>query len=295
MNLAQACRLRRGKFRYQSDGEDVLVYRVYKGRRAGEADFRIFREYRSLFDRYVAWLDVLIPLEEDDRLFPYVYPGAIPSNNSVSKFRSIHPRCERLGIKYFGPQSLRKTRINWLLRRSGDPALTAEMAQHSQETLIRVYRQPNHQIAAREITRFHQLTDPAIAPPGPGACIEMRRNPRSITRKPENAPTPDCVNPAGCLFCDFHRDIETMEYVWSLLSYCQLKIIELARFAPPSKNDTAHPAITSVISRISAKLKFFEESSAIRSQWVSEARNRVLEGRYHEAWDGFIQCLEIDA
>jgi len=50
-----------------------------------------------------------------------------------------------------------------------------------------------------------------------------------------------------------------------------------------------------VIDRVSAKLKAFQESSAIRAEWVREARDRVAEGRFHPKWDGFIQCMELAA
>mgnify|MGYP001082398299 CR=1 FL=1 len=294
MNLAQAHKLRRGEFRFQSDDGDLLVYRVYKGRRGGQADFRIFKEYRPLFERYIAWLDEIVPESDDTRLFPFVYIGRIPAANHAPTFKAIRARCVRLGVRDFRPQALRKTRVNWLLRRSRDPGLAAEMAQHTQETLIRVYQQPNHQVAAKEITRFHQLTDPSIAPPGPGACIELRRSPRAMVDMPIGAPIPDCVSPAGCLFCDFHRDIESPDYIWSLASYRYLKAAELSQYHPPSRGDIAHPVVA-VLKRISEKLNCFEASSEVRAQWVREARDRISESRFHPAWDGFIQLTELRA
>ncbi|HEY8585433.1 MAG TPA: hypothetical protein VIL60_01750 [Rhodanobacter sp.] len=294
MNLAQAHKLRRGEFRFQSDGGDIHVYRVYKGRRGGQADFRIFKEYRPLFERYIAWLDEIVPESDDARLFPFVYTSQIPAAHYAPTFKAIQTRCARLGIRAFRPQALRNTRVNWLLRRSCDPELTAEMAQHTQETLIRVYQQPNHQVAAKEITRFHQLTDPSIAPPGPGACIELRRSPRPIVDMPLGAPTPDCVSPSGCLFCDFHRDIESQDYIWSLASYRYLKAVELSQYHPPSKGTPAHPVVA-VLNRISDKLNYFEASNEIRAQWVREARDRISESRFHPAWDGFIQLMELRA
>lgn len=171
MNLSQAAHLERTEFRFQSEGSDLLLYRVYKGRRGGEAAFRIFKEYRAQFEKYLAWLELMLPISEDTRLFPYAHPGAIPSKHHVSRFTSLRACCKKLGIKCFRPQSLRKTRVNWLLRRSQDVDLTAEMAQHTQQTLMRVYEQPNHQVAVKEITRFHKLMDPSLDATGPGACI----------------------------------------------------------------------------------------------------------------------------
>lgn len=294
MNLAQAKRLKRGRFRYQSENEDYLVYRVYKGRRGGEAEFCIYKEYRPLFERYLKWLSTIAPQGNDSRLFPFVYPGQIPPEGKLPRFEAIRIRASRLGMTWVGPRALRKTRVNWLLRRSGNADLTAEMAQHSKEVLFASYVKPHHQVAAVEITRFHHLTDPAISPPGPGACVEVHRSPRYIVDAPLEAPTPDCVSPAGCLFCDFHRDIDREDYLWSLASYRHLKTLELGRYAPPANEAPSHPAVA-VIDRITAKLVNLELSSEVRAQWVREALDRVREGRFHPAWDGFIQCMDVPA
>lgn len=294
MNLAQAHKLKRGRFRYQTEGEDVLVYRVYKRRRGGEAEFRVYKAYRKIFEHYLQWVAAIVPQSEDQRLFPFIYPHQIPPEDSSPRFKAIRIRARRLGMDWVGPRELRKTRVNWLLRRSRDPALTAEMAQHSKEVLFHSYEQPHHQVAAIEITRFHRLTDPAIAPPGPGWCVEVHRMPRAFEGAPSEAPAPDCVSPAGCLFCDFHRDIDSEDYVWSLASYRHLKLLELRRYAPPAKEAPLHPA-ASVADRITAKLRHLELGSETRSLWVRESLDRIREGRFHPAWDGFIGCAEAPA
>ncbi|WP_318351489.1 hypothetical protein [Klebsiella quasipneumoniae] len=102
---------------------------------------------------------------------------------------------------------------------------------------------------------------------------------------PKNGPRPDCINAAGCLFCTQHRDIESEDHVWSLGSLRHLKSLELARYRPSSSGKhltTEHPALL-VIDRLTAKLRFFEESSEVRRLWVEEARARISEGDYHPA------------
>lgn len=191
------------------------------------------------------------------------------------------------------PRKLRGTRINWLLRESQNPHQVAEMAQHSMETLMRVYADPHPQIAMVEITRFHQQTDPSLSPPAPGRC--MSATPESMSVIPKNAPRPDCINSAGCLFCTQHRDIESEDHVWSLYSFRHLKSLELARYCPPTLGQhliAEHPALL-IIDRLTAKLRFFEESSEVRRLWVEEARARICEGDYHPAWDGFIRLAEL--
>jgi hypothetical protein len=230
--------------------------------------------------------------EEETRLFPFVYPHKIPRAGKAPQFRAIKERCKRLGVHHFLPTMLRSTRINWLLRRSGDPSLTAEMAQHTQQTLFRVYERPNHQLAAREISRYHRLNDPSFSP-APGFCAGPSEKPILIADAPDNAPVPDCGNPSGCLFCFFHRDIDSEDYVWSLASYRYCKRLELDKYIPNSKSAT-HPAIA-VIDRITAKLQHIEFSSEIRKTWINEANNRIREGRYHPFLDGTIQLLEIQS
>lgn len=292
MNLTQGHRLKRGPFRFQSAGDDVEVFREYKGRRGGEVEFRIFKAYRRHFERYREWIDHFVPADEDPRLFPFIYPTMIPAIDSPPNLEATKKRCKAIGLKFVGPQKLRRTRVNWLLRRTRDPDLTADEAQHSKQTLFKVYEEPNHHLAAREITTFFKLTDPSITPPGPGACVDLHRRPESVPGKPPEAPAPDCISPAGCLFCVFHRDVDSEDYVWSLASYRYLKTIELSFYKPPSRNAPEHPA-AAVINRVTAKLEHLRQSSEIRALWVREAEDRVSEGVYHPHWDGFIQLMEI--
>jgi hypothetical protein len=290
MNLAQAVKLRRSNFRFQTDGDEIVAY-VYKARRRGEAIFRAFRAYKEHFFRYLKWLDAIFSDPGDDRLFPFVHTAKIPSVDHLPGFSSIQKQMKALGIVTFSPQVLRKTRVNWLLRRSHDPMLTAEMAQHTKEVLLRVYDQPHHQSAAMEITRFHHAIDPAIASPGPGMCVDVHNDPTPIPDCPQAAPKPDCISPEGCLFCIYHRDIASQDYCWKLTSHRRVKTIELSHYAPPEKNPPEHPAQV-VIDRINAKLNAIEASNEVRAVWVRDASDATRAGRYHPAWDGFIQLLE---
>ena len=290
MNLSQAATLKRGEFRFQSDGADILVYRVYKGRRSGEAEFSIFKEYAPLFKRYIKWLDTLSD-PNDDRLFPFVYPHKIPTKGAAPRFQAVIRRCEALDIKYFRPLALRKTRINWLLRKSRDPDLVAEMAQHTKETLIRVYEEPHHQTAAVEISKFYRLTDPGLKSVGPGMCT-AKIYPAQPASTSEDRVQPDCSTPAGCLFCEFQRDVDSEDYVWSLATFQYLKMLELDKYVPPQGKHAEHPT-HAVIKRIQQKLIHFADSSETRSLWVEEAANRMKEGRFHDHYAGLIHLLEV--
>lgn len=49
------------------------------------------------------------------------------------------------------------------------------------------------------------------------------------------------------------------------------------------------------VERLSAKLRFFQESSEVRRLWVEETFSRIAEEDYHPAWDGFIRLAEVTA
>jgi hypothetical protein len=288
LNLSQAHKLKRGPMRFQRDGDD---YRVYKSRRGGEVAFKIYRAYRPLFERYMKWLDALNLTTADDRLFPFVYPTVIPAIDAPPRFKALRSRFSRMNTDFHGPLALRNTRVNWVVRHTGDVALTADMHQHTPQTLLRHYEAPNHQLAVREITRFHEITDPALSSPGPGVCVGVGEAPKQLEQFDEFTPQPDCISPAGCLFCWYHRDQLSDDYVWSLVSYMRLKSIEMTCYVPPARDAPKHPA-EAVIQRISAKLEAISAIGAEAKRWVAEARDRIREENYHPAWDGFIQCAE---
>ncbi|MGF6414050.1 site-specific integrase [Paraburkholderia sp. MM5482-R1] len=287
MNLAQARALKVGRFVYASHLDGYQVRRIYKDRRKGEVEFEIYREYRHLIERYLVWRQAMFP--NDERLFPRWQTGRT-DEPSLIVFSAVKSRCKRLGIRYCGTQVLRRTRTNWLLRRTQDPDVTAEMAQHAKETLLRIYENPNHQLAVIEISHFHLKSDPTIAPPGPGTCTG--KNPEPLPNVPPAAPRPDCTSPAGCLFCQRQRDLDDADYPWSLASFRYLKSLELSKYRPPVKRQDPHPAAL-VISRIGAKLDALRSSDPQHAQWVDEALTRIDEGVFHPAWDGFIQLIEL--
>ncbi|ELQ00315.1 site-specific integrase [Pseudomonas syringae] len=291
MNLKQAHTLRVEQFHYSSHLDGYQV-RSYKNRRYGEVLFEIYATYRKWFKRYLEWRNEWFPNEAEGLLFPLVRTGG-RNIKTAPHFSNIKLTCRAIGIPFIRPRMLRGTRINWLLRESQNPRQVAELAQHTVETLIRVYSDPHPQTAMAEITRFHKQNDPSLASPAPGICASVK--PEAMCGLPTAAPRPDCVNAAGCLFCIQHRDIESEDHVWSLDSLRHLKTLELARYRPPNLDERPaadHPALL-VIDRLVAKLNFFEESSDVRRQWVEEARSRIDEGYYHPAWDGFIQLAEL--
>lgn len=290
MNLEQAHQLRTSKFRYSSHLDGYQVHRVYKGRRQGEVAFEIFSEYREIFERYLAWRREMFPGDEEGLIFPLIGTGRLPG--VAPAFTMVQKVCKKLGIAFIGPQALRKTRVNWFLRRSRDASMTAEMHAHTQQTLIRSYEQPSLQVAMAEISRFHAITGSEKPACGPGLCLNSGAEPKAIPFTPANTATPDCINPGGCLFCIHQRDIDSEDHVWSLVSYRYLKSLELSRYRPHADAREPHPAM-SAIDRVTAKLHEFEKSSDERASWVVEALSRIEEEHYHSRWNGFIRLMEL--
>lgn len=290
MNLSQAQGLALRHFSYASDIDGYKV-REYKSRRQGEVLFEVYSEYRSHFERYLAWRRELFP--ESKQLFPLIRQGA--HEKSACRFEAIQAACKNAGVPWVGPRTLRGTRVNWLLRRSGDPDLTAEMAQHSKQTLLRVYEVPSQQRAIGEITRFWQANDPSLAGATPSLAVapgDCDGTPVASAAKPKSAPEPDCRRPSGCLWCEHHRDIDSFDYVWSLACFRHLKGLEKSKHCPPSKQRNApHPA-DHVMQRLGEKLSWFNGSNDQRREWVEEALARVEEGDYHEQWVYLIKPME---
>lgn len=289
MNLAQVHSLRKDQFHYKSHMDGYQV-RCYKRRREGVVLFEIFEGYKEWFERYLKYRDQWFPGEPEGLVFPLVRRGG-RSIEKAPQLALVKQIMAELDMPFLGPRKLRGARINWLLRETQEPSHVAELAQHSLETLRRVYNKPSPQIAKIEIARFHQESDPFLQSPAPGNCEAV--TPTPLVGISKFAPRPDCINASGCLFCTQHRDIESLDHIWSLSSLRYLKSIELSRYQPSKSNPKTHPALL-VVERLTAKLLFFKESKATLRQWVEEADARIKEEDYHPAWDGFIRLAELE-
>lgn len=284
MNKAQAAKIKIGKFTYKSDTGGYTVRRLYKNRAKGTVEFHIYNEYRQHLESYVKWRGRFFPDDPDGLLFPNV---GRRHREADTDFAAIRKRCIRLGIRFIPARDIRNTRANWLLRRSNDSSLTAEINQHTEKTLLTHYVKPNHQIALIEVSRFIHEIDPALAPPGPGACVEAE--PKVIAGSSVKAPTPDCRTPAGCLFCEHQRDLKTLDHTWSLATYRYLKSLEIANTRTDiSKSE----ALELTITELSKRLNHFNEEGDEFAGWVLEANARVDEGNYHPHWDFMITMME---
>lgn len=287
MNFSQAQSLKFRHFSYASHLDGYHV-RDRKARRGGDVLFEIFKEYKSHFERYLKWRARLFP--DSDRIFPFInIRGGAESRLHQFRLRKIFLA---QGIPFVPPRTLRNTRVNWLLRRSGDPVQTAEMAQHSKETLALHYEEPSLQRAISEVMRFWVKNDPHFGrfeSVSPGECDGK---PVPTSDIPQGALRPDCLRPSGCLWCEHHRDIDSQDYIWSLASYRHLKLVELSKWTVSREALKDAPPVQLVIDRLTEKLQWFGSSSDRRRRWLEEALTRIEEGSYHDAWEGIIHDVE---
>lgn len=289
MNLAQAHKLKRGSFSYHSFHDGYHVHRVYKDRRKGEVEFFIYSEYRPIFERYLAWLNMIIPEDQSVKLFPMWSPHGrddkiLPSLHALIRTAKV------VGVKFVGPRTLRTIRSNWLARLAKSTEIASELGQHLEQTFLTSYDSPDPLSASVEITRFYSEIDPRLAAPGPGICIRTAHTVKPISGIPGEAPEPDCLNPAGCLFCEHQRDIDTEDHFWSLASYRYLKIIELSKYRLPDK--IRRLPTMAVIERLSQKLSVIADAEPRYSEMVSEAIAKVEESDFHPRWEGLIRLAE---
>ncbi len=289
MSLEQAKALEYGALKYKPLSDSWHV-QCFKKRRQGEVSFKIYKSYKAAFGRYRNFISYFFP--DSDVLFPQFDSTAgvvSQSRRGISTLSGLRQVVKEYNIPWVPPRALRNTRVNWLLRRSGDPELTADMAQHTKEVLKDRYERPSQQRAMVEITRFWSKHDPIQLGELKGSLIasECDGRPEANDDKPKSVVEPNCVNPSGCLWCSHRRDLDSEDYVWSLASMRYLKTIEAGLNVTPK----AVPA-DEVVRRISDMIAWYRNSTPERAQWVFEAEQRIAEGAYHSNWSPIIEFLE---
>ncbi|MEQ7918986.1 hypothetical protein ABQX22_07300 [Xanthomonas sp. WHRI 1810A] len=289
INLAEARKLKVGKFSYKGLSDGYEVRRIYKNRKKGAVEFEIFSGYKEIFEHYLKWRNELYPLEANDLLFPFFSHQRKTFSDFAPSFEAVKSRCEMLGITSILARNLRKLKLNWFARQTKNLQLTLEQGQHTKETYFRHYHIPNFQMALVEISSFYKAHDPTLQAAGAGGCSIA--SPLAISAIPKHATVPDCISPAGCLFCASHRDIDSQDHAWSLASYRHYKTLELATYKSQLIQHNSNPCALA-IDAVTSKLRSFAESNQNRAKWVKEALDRVAESHYHPKWDGFIQLLE---
>lgn len=285
MNLSEASKLKLQDFRFKEEGAFTQVY-AYKGRKKGEVIFTIFKEYKPFFLNYLAFRRLINSEANSSLLFGrFPQPGNPVSRNPNP--RSLIMFLKRMGVPHRPASEFRKTRQNWLARKSGNPEMASEMAQHDLETYARNYAKPHHQTAATEFAGFYaRLAENRKAALG-GGCVEV--NPIPIASTPLEINIPDCINPALCLFCVNYKGQITYDYIWALLTFGRLKMYEDLCHR---KGQAGGITENSIVKRVREIAKQFSEVNAKCSGWYLKADGKVRAGEYHPRWAGFFDIID---
>lgn len=287
-NLTQVLRLKGGQFRYRSDGAYLHVL-VWKGRAKHSVGLRVHKAYRAHFESYLAWRNEIFPGDPEGLTFPFIWnDGEKALERSAWAFDDARKLMKSIGEPFVNTRQLRKTAGNFVKRRTSRQ-IAAELLGNSVRTFRETYEEVDHQGAASELVSFWQDAEAAmVSAVGPGAC--SRADPQRLADAPEGAPLPDCEGAAGCLFCDKNRDLRSFDHVWNLASLYHLKLEELNADRVTDARMGADP-VELAVRRIAAKIEAFETMGAEMGGWVTEAKLRVGEGRYHPFYTETFQLL----
>jgi len=194
-----------------------------------------------------------------------------------------------LGRPFVPASVLRTCALNKVLQEGGNIDDVLKLGQHSRRTFFRSYFLPNHQLASKEWSDFFKfVNDRRKAALVFGGC--SGESGKKIPIVAGGSPEPDCINPAGCLFCVHYRGEESMDYIWALLSYKKLKCLEYACSKAAALSDSITP-LEGLLARIADVESQFMVKAALQESH-SEASERILEENYHPYWRGFIELLE---
>lgn len=283
MNLSQALSLKQTEFRMMKQDDEYEVFTVYKNRKQGEATFRCYKDYRSIFLNYLKWLKE-IGFTEEDSLFPFVAIRSVfKTKEKQYKPQRLRELCKQTSIPYISTQKLRTFKSNWLFKNSDDKSVVVTLMSHDKKTFEKHYRKQTKLESIKELSEYNakDLVKLLI-----GLCASHCQNPKN-DQTIETSISPDCINPEGCLFCINHKDIRSYDYCFKLLSHRYLKQLELT-LNPHNGN---HPA-KDIITRIEQKIEHLKELGDSEKKWIVQAEASVMSGDYHSDWSDSILLIE---
>lgn len=284
MNFSQAIDLKIDDYRWMTDNEFYSVFKVYKGRRQGEAIFKCFKSYRIILDRYIKWLKD-VGFKSGDSLFPYLYRGIIKIDKKGNSPELIRDICNDLKISYYNISKIRKFRSNWFASKLENIESIKSVMSHSIETFRKNYERINVDKAIIQIADFHDKSIQFVNSSGAGMCASNNKNPIAIEGSLDFQP--DCISQEGCLFCIYHKDILSYDYFFRLATHAYIKELEMI-LNPVLGN---HPA-KMVIDRINEKLNEICKLGDKEKKEVIKAKAEVRSKSFHPEWATLIDILE---
>ncbi|NVK21219.1 MAG: hypothetical protein HWD86_01760 [Kangiellaceae bacterium] len=276
MNVTQVLHISRRGFSYKLQGHSDWLVTQNKARAGGPKSFVIYKDYKERFKEFIVFIDRFRPEQ------PYLFPltRSLIKAKGLVNYNLLKKHLKRDKVPWIPPSKTRNTRVNFLNRLIDDANVSSEIAQHAKETFEQHYHKPSQQRAMTALTTFWR--DNPINLIG-GGC---RGAPEPVDNLPSGINKPDCISQSGCLFCKNHRDVNSEDYVWSLVSFRQLKLIEAAQ--PVSRELPAD--IT--VERLNKKIETFKGLTKQSMLWVKEALLKVDEGNYHPIWADIIKFWE---
>lgn len=252
---------------------------AYKPRKQSDVEIFVYAEYKNHFLNYLRFLKEVYP-DGCEYLFPLQTKGAKRVEEYVQvTFAKFMKRAGRVCLT---ADSLRKKRVNWLLRETHNPSFVASDAQHTKRTLLEQYSAPSQEIAFSEWADFfskRKLSRDAVLE---GQCIPVSAVPIA-----SDVVTPDCMNPTGCLFCIYYQGVKTLDYIWSLATFRFLKYSEFMLI--PINRDLAGSPQKAVVDRIDLIMDAFSRQDDACWEWKKEAELRILERNFHPNYRGLIE------
>jgi hypothetical protein len=286
-NIAPSLKLTRAKFDYKPLGAQYEI-REYKNRRGGEVLFKIPKSYKPHFEKYLRFIQEYAPTSTF--LFPFLKKGLgyrKRTDYDIANFKKI---CISNEIPWTAPRKFRKIGLNILIRLCSDEETSAEYANHGVAVFRQSYEFPSLQRAMIEVTRFWEKNDPLTHGRPMVSLFNTPCNgmPELIEDATNKLPQPDCISPTGCIGCKHYKDENSLDYVWNLLSFKYLKIIE----SSSHRTNELKPSDIA-IDWVNLKINWFKSSDDHKhKEWVDESELRIEEGDYHPSWSRKIEKYE---
>lgn len=263
--------------------DGTIQVECWKNRLRDNITFTLYEEYWPIFQEYLAFRDKVFP--EATSLFPL-------SGKQGVKRQSFAPIALRkllsnLNQPYLSPTALKNHRINYFTRNT-DVRVALIVGQKSLSALSKHYNTPEVNTAIREWTIYFSSEDAKRKNLLSGSCHEL--SPSPVNNEKYNV-EPDCKTPSGCLGCSNFRGIDSLDFIWAMLSYKALKRLEIQNSLV--LYGTEDNIIIFEINRI----KEIEDSFKARGQenlkLYEVAKGRIEEGNFHPHWSGYFSLYGL--
>ncbi|WP_454912673.1 hypothetical protein [Variovorax gossypii] len=268
---------------FRSHASTYLI-KGFKNRAGHAIEIRIPTTYRKEFEK---WLSVRSRTYTKDEL--HLFPIGRTKGGRIERI------FQRLKRPSFRAQAIRWGQAQKRLRSTegSHPRDVSQFLQNSLPVLFRNYIKGTKQIAAEELSKFLNSIhgNRRISQVRAGGGCSSPSNPKVIEIAAEQLPIPDCINPAGCLFCKHYKAVESFDYLHRLISYRKFVRLRMSCTGFPSEN--RHAQDFPLIERINDFLDLIGGRSAKLSEDLKRAQTLVEAGNLHPTWQGWVDLLLV--